>query len=170
MIIFQILRRTPSKLTSKSKQPDSSEGLIVLYDRNVREIIKQQTENIENMKKYVTNLEKDEKLLEEKIRRQSTELERAEKRLKSLTNVRPGFMDEYERMEQELERLYAKYLEKFRNLDYLEHQLDLYSQAEEEKFQESQKALKRMQDRIKDEEMRILRGEEEVSSVEFSWC
>ena len=121
------------------------------------------------MKKYVTNLEKDEKLLEEKIRRQGTELERAEKRLKSLTNVRPGFMDEYERMEQELERLYSKYLEKFRNLDYLEHQLDLYSQAEEEKFQESQKALKRMQDRIKDEEMRILRGEEEVRTVKRAW-
>mmetsp|Transcript_3464 Transcript_3464/g.3809 ORF Transcript_3464/g.3809 Transcript_3464/m.3809 type:complete len:408 (-) Transcript_3464:146-1369(-) len=131
-------------------------------EKNVREIVKQQTENIESMKKYVVNLERDEKLLEEKIRRQSTELDRAENRLKSLTNVRPGFMDEYERMEQELERLYAKYLEKFRNLDYLEHELDLYSQAEEEKFLESQKALKRMQDRIKDEEMRELRGEQEI--------
>lgn len=134
-------------------------------NRNVREIIKQQTENIDGMQKYVANLEKDEKILEEKIRRQSTELERAEKRLKSFTTVRPGFMDEYERMEQELERLYSKYLEKFRNLDYLEHQLDLYNQAEEEKFEESQKALKRMQDRIKDEEMRILRGEEEVDLI-----
>ena len=131
----------------------------------MREIIKQQTENIDNMRKYVDNLEKDEKLLEEKIRRQGTELERAEKRLKTLTNVRPGFMDEYERMEQELERLYNKYLEKFRNLDYLEHQLDTFNQAEEEKFDNAQKALKRMQDRIKDEEMKILRGEEEVNEI-----
>ena len=34
------------------------------------------------------------------------ELDRAEKRWKSLTNVRPAYMDEYERLEGELERLY----------------------------------------------------------------
>ena len=117
------------------------------------------------MQNYVVNLEKDEKTLEEKIKRQSVELERAEKRLKSLTNVRPAFMDEYERLEQELEKLYTKYVEKMRNVDYLEHQLDLYNQTEEEKLAESQKALKRMQQKMKDEEMRILRGEEEVSFI-----
>jgi len=46
---------------------------------------------------------------------------RCEKRLKSLTNVRPPFMPEYERSEKELEMLYNIYLEKFRNLDYLEN-------------------------------------------------
>jgi len=54
-------------------------------------------------------------------------------------------------------------LRKLRNLDYLEHQLDLYNQAEEEKLAESQKALKRKQEQMKAEEMRILRGEEEVN-------
>ena len=103
------------------------------------------------MQNYVVNLEKDEKTLEEKIKRQSVELERAEKRLKSLTNVRPAFMDEYERLEQELEKLYTKYVEKMRNVDYLEHQLDLYNQTEEEKLAESQK------------------GEEEVSFITITY-
>jgi clusterin-associated protein 1 len=130
--------------------------------RNVREIIKQQTENIEEMKNYVNDLERDEKILEEKIRRQTVELERAEKRLKGITTVRPAYMDEYERHEQELERLYALYLEKFRNLDYLEHQMDLYTAAEEDKFNANQEHLRKMREKIKAEEWRMLRGEDEM--------
>ena len=113
------------------------------------------------MKNYVVELEKDEQILEQKIKKQSIELERAEKRLKSLTNVRPHYMDEYERQEQELERLYQAYLEKFRNLDYLEHQMDLYTQAEEEKFNSNQEALRKMREKIKAEEWKMLRGEDE---------
>ncbi len=73
------------------------------------------------MKSYVGNLEKDEKTLEEKIRKRQLDLERVEKRMVNLINVKPAYMDEYLRLEKELERLYAIYLEKFRNLDYLEH-------------------------------------------------
>jgi clusterin-associated protein 1 len=128
----------------------------------VREIIKQQTESIEEMKNYVNDLERDEKILEEKIRRQTIELERAEKRLKGITNVRPAYQDEYDRHEQELERLYQIYLEKFRNLDYLEHQMDLYTQAEDEKFHANQEHLRKMREKIKAEEWRMLRGEDEM--------
>ncbi len=46
-------------------------------------------------------------------------------------------MDEYERLERELEKIYEEYIEKFRNLDYLEHELDLYNQMELEKFDET---------------------------------
>lgn len=73
------------------------------------------------MKSYVGNLEKDEKTLEEKIRKRQLDLERVEKRMVNLINVKPAYMDEYLRLEKELERLYSIYLEKFRNLDYLEH-------------------------------------------------
>lgn len=43
-----------------------------------------------------------------------------------MTNVKPAYMDEYERLERELEKLYSIYVEKFRNLEYLEHELDEY--------------------------------------------
>lgn len=35
--------------------------------------------------------------------------------------MKPAYMEEYERFEAELERVYTVYVEKFRNLDYLEH-------------------------------------------------
>jgi clusterin-associated protein 1 len=113
------------------------------------------------MKNYVNELEKDERLFDEKIRRQSTELERAEKRWRGLTTVKPHWNEEFERQEQELERLYQLYLEKFRNLDYLEHQMDLYTQAEEEKFNANQEHLRKMREKIKAEEWRMLRGEDD---------
>eukprot|EP01016_Furgasonia_blochmanni_P041063 TRINITY_DN5295_c0_g1_i8.p1 TRINITY_DN5295_c0_g1~~TRINITY_DN5295_c0_g1_i8.p1 ORF type:complete len:450 (+),score=104.33 TRINITY_DN5295_c0_g1_i8:65-1414(+) len=131
-------------------------------EKCVKELIEQQAEQINEMQKYVANLERDEKTLDEKIKRRAMELDRAEKRLKTLTNVRPAYMDEYERLENELDKIYGIYLEKFRNLEYLEHQLDLYNQEEQEKLSEAQKALKAMQKKIKDEELRMLRGEQEI--------
>jgi len=148
---------------SRNLQSDNEQ---VYIEKKVREIIQQQTENIKEMHTVVNNLEKDEKVLDEQIKRQTQALEREEKKLKSMINVKPAYMDEYERLEQELERYYSLYLEKFRNLDYLEHQMDLYHQIEEEKFQENQKALKKMQEKIKAEEWRMIRGEQEYNEEE----
>jgi len=54
-------------------------------------------------------------------------LERAEKRLKGIENVKPEYQEEYERLENELERFYTIYVEKFTNIDYLEYELDMYN-------------------------------------------
>ena len=51
------------------------------------------------------------------------------------------------------------YLERFRNLDFLEHELDLYNKQEKEKLEENDRSLKRMQKRLREEELRILRGD-----------
>ena len=48
--------------------------------------------------------------------------------------VRPAYMDEYERLEQELEKIYENYIIKFRNLTYLEQQLEEYNKLEQDKF------------------------------------
>jgi clusterin-associated protein 1 len=103
-------------------------------EKCVREIIQQQDENIDEMARYVQNLERDQRTLEEKIKKRTLEVERAEKRLKLLTSTKPAYMEEYERLEHELEKIYEVYIEKFRNLDYLEHQLDIYTKLEEKKF------------------------------------
>jgi clusterin-associated protein 1 len=68
-------------------------------------------------------------------------------------------MDEYEQLEQELEKYYDQYVGRFRNLDYLEHELDRFNKDEEEKMEENKRALKKMQKRLRDEEWRMLRGE-----------
>merc|ERR1719409_2189712 len=111
------------------------------------------------MKSMTEELQKDEKSLEGKIKKKRQDLERQRKRLDSLTTVRPAFMDEYEQLEQELEKYYDQYFGRFHNLDYLEHELDRFNKDEEDKMEENKRALKKMQKRLRDEEWRMLRGE-----------
>jgi clusterin-associated protein 1 len=65
--------------------------------------------------------------------------------------VKPAFMDEYDRLEAELERLYQVYVEKYRNLDYLEHQLGDYNRNEEDMFKSAQRVLEGIQNTFREE-------------------
>ncbi|KAI8901350.1 Clusterin-associated protein-1-domain-containing protein [Globomyces pollinis-pini] len=105
------------------------------------------------------NLQADESNLNSKIEKKKAEFERAEKRLKSLQGVRPAYMDEYEKIEVDLIKVYEQYIEKFRNLTFLEQQLDEYNREEQDKFEETESSLKRMQNRLREEELELLRGE-----------
>lgn len=44
-------------------------------------------------------------------------------------------MDEYEKIEEDLQKQYDVYVEKFRNLCFLESQLDEYHRMEQERFE-----------------------------------
>lgn len=44
-------------------------------------------------------------------------------------------MDEYERLEEDLQKLYDSYVMKFRNLAYLEQQLDEHNRVEHDKLE-----------------------------------
>ena len=44
-------------------------------------------------------------------------------------------MDEYDRMEVDLQKLYETYVEKFRNLSFLEAQLDDYHRLEQDRLE-----------------------------------
>ena len=50
-------------------------------------------------------------------------------------------MDEYEKIEEELQKQYEIYLEKFRNLAYLEQQLEDHHRMEQERFEVSAESL-----------------------------
>jgi clusterin-associated protein 1 len=63
-----------------------------------------------------------------------------------------------EKLEKELQRQYEIYIEKYRNLDYLEHELQEYVRNEEEKKQERDARLKKMRERLNKEEVELLRG------------
>lgn len=122
-------------------------------EKCIRDLVGNQDQQMSQMAEMIDNLKQDEKELESKIQRRATELERSDKRLKGIEQVRPEFMDEYEKLEQEIEKFYNMYIEKFRNLDYLENQLDVYNQKEVEKKKENQKALKKIQEKYKIEEL-----------------
>ena len=44
-------------------------------------------------------------------------------------------MDEYEKLEVELQKQYEGYMERHRNLSYLEHQLEEYSRVEQDRVE-----------------------------------
>lgn len=140
----------------------NSESEVV--ERAVSQLLGSHSQNLEQLKQTSEELARDEKQLETKIRKKRQELDRCKKRLGSLASVRPAFMDEYEQLEQELERYYEQYVGRFRNLDYLEHEVDSLNREEKERMEENERALRRMQKRLRDEEWRLLRGEEDEKS------
>uniref|UniRef100_A0A8C4W0F2 Clusterin associated protein 1 n=1 Tax=Gopherus evgoodei TaxID=1825980 RepID=A0A8C4W0F2_9SAUR len=120
--------------------------------------IKDVLEQVQKTKDMLNNVASDEANLEAKIEKRKLELERNQKRLQTLQSVRPAFMDEYEKIEEELQKQYSSYLEKFRNLAYLEQQLDDHHRVEEERFEETENTLRLMQNRLKEEEKRLLKS------------
>eukprot|EP00736_Rhodelphis_marinus_P012971 Rmarinus@m.16197 len=122
-------------------------------ERSIKYHITRVKESTEDLIRQVSNLGRDEKTMEAQIEKKKAELESNETRLKRLQTSRPGFMDEYEKLELELQRIYDTYLERFRNLEYLEDLLDQHNKIEDEKKEATDRALKRMQKKLKEEEM-----------------
>ena len=127
-------------------------------ERSLRELIDQTKQSVEDMKKECEELEADERNIEIKIKKKKEEVERTEKRLKNMENVRPQFMDEVEKLEKELQRQYEIYIDKYRNLDYLENQLEQVHRHEEERMQEHERRMKKMREKLLREEVALMRG------------
>lgn len=60
-----------------------------------------------SVQKTLGALEKDRRSLESKVEKRKLELERGEKRLASLQSVRPAYMDEYEVLQSNLQKLFT---------------------------------------------------------------
>uniref|UniRef100_A0A8C3JTH9 Clusterin associated protein 1 n=1 Tax=Calidris pygmaea TaxID=425635 RepID=A0A8C3JTH9_9CHAR len=125
-------------------------------------------EQVQKTKDMLNNVALDEANLEAKIEKRKLELERSQKRLQTLQSVRPAFMDEYEKIEEQLQKQYSIYLEKFRNLTYMEQLLDDHRRTEQEMFEETANMLRLMQSRLKEEEQHLLKsGNNDDSDVEI---
>uniref|UniRef100_A0A673UQ40 Clusterin associated protein 1 n=1 Tax=Suricata suricatta TaxID=37032 RepID=A0A673UQ40_SURSU len=127
-------------------------------EKVLRIAIKDILAQVQKMKDLLNNVASDEANLEAKIEKRKLELERNRKRLQTLQSVRPAFMDEYEKIEEELQKQYDVYLEKFRNLAYLEQQLEDHHRMEQERFEEAENTLRLMQNKLKEEEKRLLKS------------
>ncbi|NXX13178.1 CLUA1 protein, partial [Podargus strigoides] len=125
-------------------------------------------EEVQKTKDMMNNVALDEANLEAKIEKRKLELERSQKRLQTLQSVRPAFMDEYEKIEEQLQIQYSSYIEKFHNLTYLEQLLDDHQQTEQEMFEEAANMLRLTQNRLKEEEQRLLKsGSNDDSDIEI---
>ncbi|XP_056153294.1 clusterin-associated protein 1 homolog isoform X3 [Lampris incognitus] len=127
-------------------------------DRALRAAIKEVLENVEKTRDMLNNVASDESSLEAKIEKKKQELERNQKRLQTLQSVRPAFMDEYEKIEEELQKQYETYVEKFRNLSFLESQLEEYHRLEQDRFEETENTLRMIQQKLREEERRLIRS------------
>ncbi|GAQ92317.1 hypothetical protein KFL_009780010 [Klebsormidium nitens] len=170
-LVTEITQRGAALYDALDKEPqlrDARQAAIArnmdmdAIERAVRQAVQAVQENILGADRMLEGLRTDEDHLRTKIDKRRAELERSEKRLSTLQSVRPAYMDEYEKLQGDLQGLFTTYMEKFRNLEWLEGQLEAHNRKEQERMDESERALKRMQRRIKDEEQRILRGEQSV--------
>jgi len=99
-------------------------------EKSLQQSIKAVEAEIKKTQMAIENVASDEANLEAKIEKKKAELERNQKRLETLQSVRPAYMDEYEKLEEELQRIYDDYMLKFRNQAYLESVLDEYHKTE----------------------------------------
>ena len=131
-------------------------------EKQVREQIASVAESVDGLERGLSDLAKDEKTLRGVLEKRRAELERGEKRLGSLKAARPAHADELDALNASLPSLYAQYLEKHRNLAYLEAALASRRADEEAAAAKRDDALRAMRGRLREEEMRVLRGEEDV--------
>ncbi|CAN9500951.1 unnamed protein product [Ophioblennius macclurei] len=127
-------------------------------EKALRAAIKEVLENVEKTKEMLNNVSSDETSLDAKIEKKKQELERNQKRLQTLQSVRPAFMDEYEKIEEDLQKQYDTYVEKFRNLTFLESQLDEYHRLEQERFEEAENTMRIMQQKLREEERDLMKS------------
>ncbi|XP_023282245.1 clusterin-associated protein 1 isoform X1 [Seriola lalandi dorsalis] len=127
-------------------------------EKALRAAIKEVLQSVEKTKDMLSNVVSDETSLDAKIEKKKQELERNRKRLQTLQSVRPAFMDEYEKIEEDLQKQYDTYVEKFRNLCFLESQLDEYHRLEQERFEEAENTLRMMQHKMREEERDLMRS------------
>lgn len=71
-------------------------------------------------------------------------------------------MEEYERLQQELAQLQETYVNKYRNLDYLENELEAYNKIEDEKLKKTKKTLEKLRKQQQEDEIKAFKGENEL--------
>lgn len=90
----------------------------------MKTVMEEQNRGVKDLEKYLVSLREKKGLLIEQIKDVAMELERNEKKLRSLTSVKPVYVEEMEIQQEILSKLFMVYAEKVQNLDYLEEQFD----------------------------------------------
>jgi clusterin-associated protein 1 len=164
-----------ARQSALARNPDLKE-----IENHISRTVSAISSELQGTERQIQSLLQDQRTLDGKIEKKRQDLERYEKRLRSLqtvpcphscrftvcfyfvNQVRPAYMDEYELLEVELSDLFRIYLEKHRNLDYLQSQLDSHKQREKERMDENERKMREIQRKIKDDELSMMRGEREI--------
>lgn len=95
-------------------------------------------EKITYMQQAIDSIATTEASLDQKIEKKTGELQRLTKRLDTLKNIRPPFVDEFERLEAQLRLCYEEYVNKFRCQSYLDQQWQELERSEQQQLEERQ--------------------------------
>ncbi|XP_024081532.1 clusterin-associated protein 1 homolog isoform X2 [Cimex lectularius] len=122
----------------------------------LKEAIAYTKDSIANTKSLIENVAATESSLDKKIEKKQTELERNQKRLQTLKKVRPAFLEEFEKLEVELQTLYQEYIVRTRCISYLGQQQEEAVQIEHERMQHRQRETRKLMEEIQMEDARKL--------------
>ncbi|AYU79482.1 PIFTA1 / Putative intraflagellar transport protein A1 [Leishmania donovani] len=129
------------------------------FERRLRELLTNVTQEVDQYQQSIVNLSADESNLEQKIENKKAHLERAQKQYKSAMATNPAFLKEYENHEKKLHAQFVDYLEQYRNLEFLEHQIAKYNAKEDAMLEEQETKLKVMRERLRKEELKNIRAD-----------
>lgn len=113
-------------------------------DEALKESVQLLQREMHEITQKMENIAVDEASLEAKLDKRREDLERTRKRLDALKSVRPAFMDEYEKLEQELTYIYDLYVLKYRCLVFLEQQLEEIEKTELDQMQKREENIRGM--------------------------
>ncbi|KAL7531769.1 hypothetical protein ACHAXR_004226 [Thalassiosira sp. AJA248-18] len=156
-----------NSVTGSSSGDDGSEADHI--GSSIARILDSTNSAVERLDKQCKIMISNQRGMEEKIRKKTIDLERTLKRLEGLKHVRPAYMDEYEQLEVELQVEYEQYVVHLRNVDYLEGELMSFKQAAIEKQNKTERSMKRMQKKFREEELRILIGGDDYETEATSF-
>ncbi|KAG0567253.1 hypothetical protein KC19_7G121700 [Ceratodon purpureus] len=121
-------------------------------EHNLREAIETMMKKITEVDQEICHAEDTKKSLRSKCEKRKLELEQSEKRLSSLQNVKPTYIDQYDEMQVHMHKLFAQYIEKFQNLKWLETQMETHTRDKQERLNEIDRRMRRLQRSIQNEE------------------
>ncbi|KAG5477278.1 hypothetical protein LSCM4_04496 [Leishmania orientalis] len=129
------------------------------FERRLRELLTSVAQQVDQYQQSIINLSADESNLEQKIENKKAHLERAQKQYKSAMATNPAFLKEYENHEKKLQGQFVSYLEQYRNLEFLEHQVAKFNAKEDAMLEEQETKLKVMRERLRKEELKNIRAD-----------
>jgi clusterin-associated protein 1 len=148
---------------------EDSSSLNSEIEHNLQSQIEQINDDTIQIKDNISELEMDCQNLSHKLEIKSNEFQRLNKRFESIRKIQPAFRSEFESLELTNMALYNENCLKSRTLCYLDSELNHYRMSDAQKQFEQQRLLKQVQRRLREEELRVLRGDvmlEEVTDVD----
>ncbi len=130
-------------------------------ETRILQMIQTAREGLGELTRKNSDLVAEEHRIQLAIKRRERDIERNQQRLDSLKTMRPSFLDEYEELEKEYHKQYDIFVERYRNVDYLEHEAAAL-RAKVEKNSATHQTLQRLQKQSEEDELRLPRTREDL--------